>query len=179
MFDSPDKLILGLVTGIAFGFLLQKGRVAKFEVIVGQFLFRDWTVVKTMGTAVVVGAIGVYALVAYGRRLASHQASSSRGSISRRCVLRHWDGGVRILPGNQRRRLRGRTTRCDGRCFWNACRGSSLRRVVFHSATTHQEPWRLGKNHTARGYQYITLVVDRRARTRRRSSVSFRLSKRR
>lgn len=63
MFDSPDKLILGLVTGIAFGFLLQKGRVAKFEVIVGQFLFRDWTVVKTMGTAVVVGAIGVYALV--------------------------------------------------------------------------------------------------------------------
>jgi uncharacterized membrane protein YedE/YeeE len=64
MLDSPDKLILGLVTGIVFGFLLQKGRVAKFEVIVGQFLFRDWTVVKTMGTAVMVGAVGVYALVA-------------------------------------------------------------------------------------------------------------------
>jgi uncharacterized membrane protein YedE/YeeE len=46
-----------------FGFLLQKGRVAKFEVIVGQFLFKDWTVVKTMGTAVIVGSIGVYALV--------------------------------------------------------------------------------------------------------------------
>lgn len=64
MFDSPDKLVLGLVTGIVFGFLLQKGRVAKFEVIVGQLLFRDWTVAKTMGTAVVVGAVGVYALVA-------------------------------------------------------------------------------------------------------------------
>lgn len=63
MFDSPAKLILGLVTGIMFGFLLQKGRVAKFEVIVGQFLFKDWTVVKMMGTAVVVGAVGVYALV--------------------------------------------------------------------------------------------------------------------
>lgn len=63
MFDSPAKLALGLVTGIVFGFLLQKGRVAKFEVIVGQFLFRDWTVVKMMGTAVVVGAVGVYALV--------------------------------------------------------------------------------------------------------------------
>lgn len=63
MFDSPEKLALGLITGILFGFLLQKGRVAKFEVIVGQFLFRDWTVVKVMGTAVVVGAVGVYALV--------------------------------------------------------------------------------------------------------------------
>ena len=64
MFDSPTKLALGLVTGIIFGVLLQKGRVAKFEVIVGQFLFKDWTVVKMMGTAVVVGAVGVYALVA-------------------------------------------------------------------------------------------------------------------
>ena len=63
MFDSPAKLALGLVTGMIFGFLLQKGRVAKLEVIVGQFLFKDWTVVKMMGTAVVVGSIGVYALV--------------------------------------------------------------------------------------------------------------------
>ena len=63
MFDSPEKLALGLFTGIVFGFLLQKGRVAKYEVIVGQFLFTDWTVVKTMGTAVVVGAVGVYSLV--------------------------------------------------------------------------------------------------------------------
>lgn len=66
MFDSPEKLILGLVTGIVFGFLLQKGRVAKFPVIVGQFLLRDFTVLKIMGTAVIVGAIGVYALVANG-----------------------------------------------------------------------------------------------------------------
>ncbi len=63
MFDAPEKLALGLITGIIFGFLLQKGHVAKYEVIVGQFLFTDWTVVKTMGTAVVVGAVGVYALV--------------------------------------------------------------------------------------------------------------------
>jgi hypothetical protein len=41
---------------------LQKGRVAKYRVIVGQFLFRDWTVVKVMGTAVIVGTIGVVAL---------------------------------------------------------------------------------------------------------------------
>ena len=64
MFDSPPKLLLGLVTGILFGVLLQKGRVSKFEVIVGQFLFKDWTVVRMMGTAVVVGSLGVFALVA-------------------------------------------------------------------------------------------------------------------
>jgi uncharacterized protein len=67
MFDSPDKLLLGLATGIVFGVLLQKGRVAKFPVIVGQFLLKDWTVVKIMGTAVVVGAVGVFALVATGQ----------------------------------------------------------------------------------------------------------------
>ena len=64
MFDSPTELLLGLVTGILFGVLLQKGRVSKFEVIVGQFLFKDWTVVRMMGTAVVVGSVGVFALVA-------------------------------------------------------------------------------------------------------------------
>ncbi len=66
MFDSPDRLLLGLATGVVFGVLLQKGRVAKFPVIVGQFLLKDWTVAKIMGTAVVVGAVGVFTLVATG-----------------------------------------------------------------------------------------------------------------
>ena len=66
MFDSPETLLLGLVTGVAFGVLLQKGQVAKFPVIVGQFLLKDWTVAKIMGTAVVVGSVGVYALVGNG-----------------------------------------------------------------------------------------------------------------
>jgi uncharacterized protein len=63
MFDPLWKLVLGLGTGIVFGYLLQKGRVAKYEVIVGQFLGRDYTVVKIMGSAVVVGSIGIYALL--------------------------------------------------------------------------------------------------------------------
>ncbi len=66
MFESPERLLLGLLIGIVFGFLLQKGRVAKFPVIVGQFVLKDWTVVKIMGTAVVVGSVGVYAYVASG-----------------------------------------------------------------------------------------------------------------
>jgi uncharacterized protein len=66
MFDEPSKLLLGLITGILFGFLLQKGRVAKFPVIVGQFLLRDWTVAKIMLTAIAVGSVGVYGLVSFG-----------------------------------------------------------------------------------------------------------------
>lgn len=64
MFDPTWKLVLGLFTGILFGILLQKGRVAKFRIIVGQFILADWTVLKIMGTAVVVGAVGVYGLLA-------------------------------------------------------------------------------------------------------------------
>jgi uncharacterized membrane protein YedE/YeeE len=66
MFDEPLKLALGLLTGILFGLLLQKGRVTDFRVIVGQLLLRDWTVVKVMATAVVVGSVGVYALFQAG-----------------------------------------------------------------------------------------------------------------
>ena len=66
MTDPVGKLTLGLITGFLFGFFLQKGAVTKYPVIVGQFLLRDFTVLKTMLTAVVVGGIGVYTLRAFG-----------------------------------------------------------------------------------------------------------------
>jgi uncharacterized membrane protein YedE/YeeE len=81
MFDSPDKLLLGFTTGIAFGFLLQKGRVAKFRVIVGQFLLKDWTVFKVMLTAIAVGAIGVWIMVAMGRASLSIKPAAFGGVI--------------------------------------------------------------------------------------------------
>jgi uncharacterized protein len=66
MFDEPLKLALGLFTGIVFGVLLQKGQVAKFQVLMGQFLLKDFTVAKIMGTAIAVGTVGVHALVSMG-----------------------------------------------------------------------------------------------------------------
>ena len=81
MFDSPDKLLLGFFTGIVFGFLLQKGRVAKFRVIVGQFLLKDWTVVKVMVTAVSVGAVGVWMMVALGWTSLSIKPAAFAGVI--------------------------------------------------------------------------------------------------
>lgn len=66
LIDSPALALGGLLAGFAFGFLLQKGQVSKYRVIVGQFLLVDWTVVKIMFTAVVVGAIGVNGMLALG-----------------------------------------------------------------------------------------------------------------
>lgn len=66
MFDDPLKLFLGFVTGVLFGFFLQKGQVAKFQVILGQLLLKNWTVVKIMATAVAVGTLGVHWLVTQG-----------------------------------------------------------------------------------------------------------------
>jgi len=65
-FDSPLHLACGLGTGIVFGFLLQRGGVTRFRVIVGQFLLADHTVLKTMLTAVVVGSLGVWTMHSLG-----------------------------------------------------------------------------------------------------------------
>jgi len=55
-------LPLGLLFGFAFGWLLQRGRVANANVIINQFRLRDFTVIKVMLTAIVVGGIGVLLL---------------------------------------------------------------------------------------------------------------------
>lgn len=60
-------LVLAVVFGFIFGWLLQKGRVANYNVIVNQFRLRDWTVLKVMFTAIVVGGVGVLALHAMGQ----------------------------------------------------------------------------------------------------------------
>jgi uncharacterized membrane protein YedE/YeeE len=45
-----------------FGFLLHRGGVADYNVIVNQFRFRDFTVLKVMLTAIILGGFGVWFL---------------------------------------------------------------------------------------------------------------------
>lgn len=59
-------LVLAVVFGAAFGFLLHRGRVADYNTIIGQFLLKDFTVLKIMLTAIIVGGVGVFALVQLG-----------------------------------------------------------------------------------------------------------------
>ena len=49
-----------------FGVLLHRGGVADYNVIVNQFRFRDFTVLKIMLTAIIVGGLGVWALHGMG-----------------------------------------------------------------------------------------------------------------
>jgi len=60
--QSWSPLTWGLILGIVFGFLLQRGGVTNYDVILGQLLLTDFTVVKIMLTAVLVGMIGIYAM---------------------------------------------------------------------------------------------------------------------
>lgn len=57
----------GVLFGLVFGFLLQKGGVGKFNVLVGQLLLQDFTVAKVMLTAIVVGMIGIFTLQHFGK----------------------------------------------------------------------------------------------------------------
>jgi uncharacterized membrane protein YedE/YeeE len=63
---SSVPLIQGFFFGLVFGFLLQKGGVGKYEVLMGQFFLTDFTVVKIMLTAVIVGMLGIFPMRAMG-----------------------------------------------------------------------------------------------------------------
>ena len=60
------SLLQGLGFGLVFGFLLQKGGVAKYDILLGALLFTDFTVVKIMLTAVIVGMVGIFSMYAMG-----------------------------------------------------------------------------------------------------------------
>ncbi|MBU1056119.1 MAG: YeeE/YedE family protein [Proteobacteria bacterium] len=53
---------LGLITGVIFGFLLQKGRVLRFDKQVGAMLLKDMTIFKFMLSAILVGMVGILLL---------------------------------------------------------------------------------------------------------------------
>jgi hypothetical protein len=54
--------LTAVLFGLAFGFLLQKGGAAKYNVLIGQLLLQDFTIMKIMLTAIVVGMFGVHSL---------------------------------------------------------------------------------------------------------------------
>jgi len=65
---------LGLITGVLFGFLLQKGRVLRFEKQVGALLLKDMTIVKFMFSAILVGMVGITLLSDAGIVTLSHKS---------------------------------------------------------------------------------------------------------
>lgn len=64
---AAPALFVAALFGLAFGFLLQKGGVGKYHILVGQLLLQDFTVAKVMLTAIVTGMIGVLTLHHFGK----------------------------------------------------------------------------------------------------------------
>lgn len=74
------QLVLGLLMGVLFGILLQKGGLTHYDVVLGQLLFRDWTVVKIMFSAIIVGSVGIYLLKQVGQVRLHPKPASFGGS---------------------------------------------------------------------------------------------------
>ena len=57
-----NELYSGIITGVIFGFLLQKGQVLRYDKQVGAMRLLDMTIMKFMLSAILVAMIGLYAL---------------------------------------------------------------------------------------------------------------------
>jgi uncharacterized membrane protein YedE/YeeE len=55
-------LLYGLITGIFFGFLLQKAQVLRYDRQIGALRLMDMTIVKFMFSSILVGMVGIYLL---------------------------------------------------------------------------------------------------------------------
>lgn len=76
-----NELIYGLITGLAFGFLLQKAQVLRYDRQLGALRLLDMTIVKFMVTTVLVAMVGTYLLADLGLVKLSIKATVLGGNI--------------------------------------------------------------------------------------------------
>jgi uncharacterized membrane protein YedE/YeeE len=76
-----NMLIYGIITGIMFGFFLQKARVLRYDKQLGALRFKDMTIVKFMISAILVGMVGIYMLLDLGLAELSLKSTVLGGNI--------------------------------------------------------------------------------------------------
>lgn len=76
-----NQLLAGLITGVLFGFFLQKGRVLRYDKQLGALRLLDMTIVKFMASSVLVGMVGVYLLQDLGLAKLSVKSTVLGGNI--------------------------------------------------------------------------------------------------
>ena len=168
---SAKQLVLGLIFGIAFGFLLQKGGVAKYHILIGVLLLEDFTVIKVMLTAIIVGCIGIFSLYAMGLVKLHVKPTRYAANILGGLSLRRWLRPARLLPRNRRGgagpRQLGRDRRhcrTDDR-FVLVCRGLRLVRKNAHEDRRPRQADAAGsrRSSTIDVSNHLRTALDRRA----------------
>jgi uncharacterized membrane protein YedE/YeeE len=94
-----NLLIWGLATGFAFGFLLQKGRVLRYDKQLGALRLQDMTIVKFMFSTVLVGMVGIYLLNDMGLISLKLKATILGGNIIGGLIFGVGWGLVGYCPG--------------------------------------------------------------------------------
>ena len=61
-----NELLTGAVTGILFGFFMQKAQVIRYDRQLAALRLRDMTIVKFMLTTILVAMVGIYLLFDLG-----------------------------------------------------------------------------------------------------------------
>lgn len=74
-------LFYGLITGILFGFFLQRGQVVRYEKQLGALRLMDMTIVKFMLSSILVAMVGVYLLRDFGLAKLSVKVTVLGGNI--------------------------------------------------------------------------------------------------
>ena len=92
-------LIYGLVTGILFGFFLQKARVIRYDKQLGALQLIDMTIVKFMVSSILVGMVGVYLLLDFGWVKLSVKTTSLGGNIAGGLIFGLGWGLLGYCPG--------------------------------------------------------------------------------
>jgi uncharacterized membrane protein YedE/YeeE len=94
-----SELIYGFVTGIIFGFLLQKGRVIRYDKQLGALRLIDMTIVKFMLSTILMAMIGVYLLKDLGIAKLSVKPTILGGNIIGGLVFGFGWGLLGYCPG--------------------------------------------------------------------------------
>jgi len=94
-----NQLLAGLITGVLFGFFLQKGRVLRYDKQLGALRLQDMTIVKFMATSVLVGMIGVYLLQDLGLAKLSLKSTVLGGNILGGLIFGLGWGLIGYCPG--------------------------------------------------------------------------------
>jgi uncharacterized membrane protein YedE/YeeE len=96
-----NQLVYGLVTGVIFGFFLQKARVIRYDKQVAALRFMDMTIVKFMFTSVLVAMVGVYLLKDLGIVNLSLKTTVLGGNIIGGLIFGIGWGLLGYCPGTQ------------------------------------------------------------------------------